>query len=484
MNQLLIKDMPNTRPPTLANDAPEDKYRRAAGRSRANLDAMFRECRGPIIAHCEDTPIPVAARRHLRQWPAGLGWAAAGGRADRSAPGIPAMSLRLAALLFAAVGPAAVATPAADSPDPQRVVFPDSVPQGAMVIGKVPPGSEVHYAGRHLRVTGYGSVVLGVGRDATAPARVHVQRPDGSAETVSIAITARDWPVEKVDGVPPRTVAPPPALAERIRREQARVGAARAADAARADFAQSFIWPVAGRISGRFGNQRIYNGRPGSPHSGMDIAAPAGTPVKAPAAGVVTLAAPDFYLTGGTLLLDHGHGISSNFLHLSRIDVQPGDRVEQGQVIARVGATGRATGPHLHWGMNWFDVRIDPLLVLERAQAARRSAVVALTGPTLVGYLSGEAGDAAPLEAALSATRRCLQAGGIAAKTALVRGQRLVLSEAGEEVELVLPGARGAYLFWPGHKAGEHVAGSALDPAPALRLSAAGYFGAQACARG
>jgi len=125
---------------------------------------------------------------------------------------------------------------------------------------------------------------------------------------------------------------------------------------------------VQGRVSGRFGNQRIYNGIPGSAHSGMDIAAPDGTPVTAPASGRVTFTG-DLYLTGGTILLDHGHGISSNFLHLSRMDVQLGDEVEQGQVLGAVGATGRATGPHLHWGMNWFDVRIDPLLVLGEAAA-------------------------------------------------------------------------------------------------------------------
>ena len=124
-----------------------------------------------------------------------------------------------------------------------------------------------------------------------------------------------------------------------------------------------------GRISGRFGNQRIYNGTPGAAHSGMDIAAPGGTPVKAPAAGVVTLA-DELYITGGTILLDHGHGVSSNFLHLSRMDVQVGDEVAQGQVLGAVGATGRATGPHLHWGMNWFEVRIDPLLVLGEPAAS------------------------------------------------------------------------------------------------------------------
>ena len=235
-----------------------------------------------------------------------------------------------------------------------------------MVIGKVPPGSRVEYAGRTLRATGYGSVVFGVGRNETRPATVAVIRPDGSRETANIAVTARDWPEQRVDGVPPATVNPPPAIAERIRREQARVTEVRTRDDARADFAQTFIRPVEGRISGRFGRARVYNGQPGSPHSGMDIAAPTGTPVKAPAAGIVTFADGDLYLTGGTLLIDHGHGISSNFLHLSRIDVKVGDRVEQGQVVAAVGSTGRSTGPHLHWGMNWFDVRIDPQLVLER----------------------------------------------------------------------------------------------------------------------
>jgi murein DD-endopeptidase MepM/ murein hydrolase activator NlpD len=298
----------------------------------------------------------------------------ASGRSDRVAMPAPAVTtigparlLALLAGLLAAPFAFATALPAsASAPDPDRIVFPAEVSQGAMVIGKVPPGSTVKHAGRTLRVTGYGSVVFGVGRDADSPVNVEVIRPDGRADTLAIAVTKRDWPIERVDGVPPKTVDPPPAIAERIRREQATVTAARAADEPRTDFVQTFIWPVQGRISGRFGNQRIYNGKPGSAHSGMDIAAPNGTPVRAPAAGVVTLAAPDFYLTGGTLLLDHGHGISSNFLHLSRIDVQVGDRIEQGQVIGAVGATGRATGPHLHWGMNWLDVRIDPLLVLER----------------------------------------------------------------------------------------------------------------------
>lgn len=249
-----------------------------------------------------------------------------------------------------------------------RVVFPASVQQGSLVLGKVPASATVRYGTRALRPTNYGTVVFGVGRDEAGSVSVEITTADGRTQTARIAVTPRDWPVENVRGVPPKTVEPPPEIAARIEREQAQVTAARARDDDRADFAQAFVWPVKGRISGRFGNQRVYNGTPKSPHSGMDIAAPTGTPVIAPASGVVTFAAPDLYLTGGTLLLDHGHGVSSNFLHLSRIDVKVGDRVQQGQVIGAVGATGRATGPHLHWGMNWFDVRVDPLLVLERTQ--------------------------------------------------------------------------------------------------------------------
>ena len=281
-------------------------------------------------------------------------------------PGMRRTGALFALALLAAGNSIAPGDAAAQADD--RVVFPASVPQGSMVLGKVPPGSRVEFAGRPLRTTGYGTVVFGIGRDQAGPVRVTVVRPDGSRSDASIAVAARDWPVQRVDGVPPKTVDPPPEIAERIRREQAQVTAARTRDDDRVDFAKPFAWPVKGRISGRFGNQRVYNGKPGSPHSGMDIAAPAGTPVLAPAAGVVTFAAPNLYLTGGTLLLDHGFGISSNFLHLSRIDVKVGDRVEQGQMVGAVGATGRATGPHLHWGMNWFDVRIDPLLVLERTQ--------------------------------------------------------------------------------------------------------------------
>ncbi|MEO6103582.1 MAG: M23 family metallopeptidase [Pseudoxanthomonas sp.] len=274
----------------------------------------------------------------------------------------------MSALLFAAIEPVLAQVSTSGSSLDAKVVFPASVSQGALVFGKVPPGSKVFYAGRELRVSGYGTVVFGVGRDEKGPLQIEIKRPDGIRDAAQVTVTARDWPLEYINGVPPKTVNPPPAIAARIKREQALVIAARARDDDRTDFAQPFLWPVQGRISGRFGNGRVYNGQPGSGHSGMDIAVPTGTPVKAPAAGLVTFAAPDLYLTGGTVLLDHGFGVSSNFLHLSRIDVKVGERIEQGQVIGAVGATGRATGPHLHWGMSWFDVRVDPLLVLERGK--------------------------------------------------------------------------------------------------------------------
>ena len=262
----------------------------------------------------------------------------------------------------------AIASHAAES---EAANFPQSVSQGALVIGELPPGAKARFADRDLKITADNHVVFGVGRDETGPIRVDVVERNGQHDRIEIAVTPRDWPVERIDGVPPATVEPPPDVAERIKKEQARVVAARQRDDARDDFLETFEWPVQGRISGRFGSQRVYvvKGKdvPKSPHPGMDIAVPQGTPIRAPASGIVTFADANLYLTGGTVLVDHGHGVSSNFLHMSRVDVKVGDRIEQGQVIGAVGMTGRATGPHLHWGMNWFDVRLDPLLVVEPA---------------------------------------------------------------------------------------------------------------------
>ena len=243
---------------------------------------------------------------------------------------------------------------------------PTAVSQGGMTYGNAPKGSVVKLNDRVLTQSSDGAFVFGVARDATGPLQLTVAPPCGPAKSQSITVTPRAFPVERVNGVPPRTANPTGEIAKRIEREQALVTAVRTRNDDRTDYRQKFIWPVQGRISGRFGSSRSYNGSPGATHSGMDIAAGTGTPIKAPAAGVVTFADPSLYLTGGTVVLDHGQGISSNFLHMSRIDVNVGDIIGQGQVVGAVGATGRATGPHLHWGMNWFDTRIDPLLLLER----------------------------------------------------------------------------------------------------------------------
>lgn len=260
--------------------------------------------------------------------------------------------------------------PLAAAADAAPVQLPENLAQGDLVVGRTQPGSEVVYGDRSLRVDAQGHFVFGLGRDEAGPVSLLVKLPDGRLETVQRPVAPREWKIERVDGVPQQTVTPDPAIAARIAREQARVVAARERDDERSDFAAGFRWPLQGRISGVYGSQRIYNGTPRSPHSGLDVAAPNGTPIRAPAAGMVTFADPGLYLTGGTVLLDHGHGVSSNFLHLSRIDVAVGDRVEAGQVLGQVGATGRATGPHMHWGMNWFGVRVDPRAVLEKWPAS------------------------------------------------------------------------------------------------------------------
>ncbi|MDB6164479.1 MAG: peptidase, partial [Xanthomonadaceae bacterium] len=205
--------------------------------------------------------------------------------------------------------------------------LPQSVPQGSLVIGHTDPGSKVTLGERRVQVGSDGAFAFGVGRDEHGPLRVTIVPSAGMTYAITVQVTPRDWPVEPIIGAPPATVNPPPDVAARIEREQAQVAAARQRDDARDDYEQSFQWPVRGRISGRFGNQRIYvlpdgTAAPKAPHSGMDIAVPTGTPVLAPAAGLVTFVGADLYLTGGTVVLDHGHGVSSNFLHLSRIDVR------------------------------------------------------------------------------------------------------------------------------------------------------------------
>jgi murein DD-endopeptidase MepM/ murein hydrolase activator NlpD len=234
--------------------------------------------------------------------------------------------------------------------------------QGGLLWGRVPPGSSVMLDGEALPVLPDGWYLAGFGRDAPATAQLVVEGPEPCAATLAVA--AREYRIQRVDGVPQRTVTPPPEQLERIRRERALVVAAKGRRIEQPDWlrqvAGAFAWPASGPISGVYGSQRVYNGTPGTPHYGVDVAAPAGTPVHAPADGLVTLAEPDLFYSGGTIILDHGYGLSSSFLHLSEVAVAVGDEIRRGEVIGAVGASGRATGPHLDWRMSFRGRRIDP----------------------------------------------------------------------------------------------------------------------------
>ncbi len=244
--------------------------------------------------------------------------------------------------------------------------------QGGMMVGSTTPGSRVYQDGQRVRVSGEGDFLLGFTRDAPATSALRIELPDGREVRRSLDVATREYQIQRIDGLPKAKVTPrkPEDLA-RIRRDIKEAKQARARDDDRQDFLAGFEWPVTGPISGVYGSQRILNGKPRRPHFGVDIAVPTGTPVRAPAPGIVTLAVPDMFFSGGTLILDHGHKLSSSFLHLSKLHVEVGDRVEQGDLIAEVGATGRVTGAHLDWRMNLRDRRIDPqLLVPEMPQSA------------------------------------------------------------------------------------------------------------------
>ncbi|MBI3444159.1 MAG: M23 family metallopeptidase [Magnetospirillum sp.] len=232
--------------------------------------------------------------------------------------------------------------------------------QGGLALGQVAPGARVTLDGRPVPVDSQGRYVVGFGRDAESMVQVKVVLSDGREETRALAIARRDWPVQSIDGVPRDKVEPDKASLARLRAETEMLRALRADISFDARFLDGLVRPAEGVVSGVFGSQRVYNGIAGAPHSGLDIAAPQGTPVHAAAAGKVVLAAPDLFLTGRTIMIDHGLGVISSYGHLSRLDVAAGAKVGRGQIIGAVGATGLATGAHLHWGMSWLDVRLDP----------------------------------------------------------------------------------------------------------------------------
>ena len=237
--------------------------------------------------------------------------------------------------------------------------------QGGLLRGQVPPGSAVEFEGDAVRVSNGGWFLIGFGRDAPPTAELVVVFPDGRRERRELTVERREYDIQRIDGLPPGKVTPrSDEDIARIMAEIRMTKQARAIDDPRTDFLSGFRWPIKGRISGVYGSQRILNGEPRRPHFGIDIAAPTGTRVAAPADGVVTLVHPDMFFSGGTMIVDHGHGLSSAFLHLSRILVEKGQRVAQGETIAEVGSTGRSTGPHLDWRINLFGRRIDPALLV------------------------------------------------------------------------------------------------------------------------
>ncbi|CAA7615972.1 M23 family metallopeptidase [Magnetospirillum sp. SS-4] len=232
--------------------------------------------------------------------------------------------------------------------------------QGGLVQGRTGPGASVTLDGRAVPVSADGRFLLGFGRDAEAEAMLEVQEPGQAVQRRPLVIARRDWAVQRIEGLPRDKADPDPVAVARIKEESDRLRALRNSASPVPLFLSGLIRPADGTVSGVFGSQRVYNGRAGAPHSGLDIAAPTGAPVWAAADGVVVLAAPDLFLTGRTVMIDHGLGLMSSYAHLSRIDVTAGSRVAAGQPIGAIGATGLATGAHLHWGMSWMDIRLDP----------------------------------------------------------------------------------------------------------------------------
>jgi len=237
--------------------------------------------------------------------------------------------------------------------------------QGGVVTGSAPADTVSLRLGEEVvPVDADGRFLIAFDRDAAPTARLTAALANGRTIEKSLIIAPRAWRIERINA-PMRPTKSTEAFLALRKPELAQIAAARKLNTDAKGWRQRFIWLAMGRISGLFGSQRVYQGQPGAYHSGVDVAGVTGTPVVAPADGVVILAAvaKPFTLEGHLLMIDHGHGLNSAFLHLSRIDVRPGDTVTQGQRIGAIGATGRATGPHLHWGMKWNDARIDPLLV-------------------------------------------------------------------------------------------------------------------------
>ncbi len=246
---------------------------------------------------------------------------------------------------------------------PCSVVLPPELQQGDLVRGRAPPASVISYAGRRLAQTAAGEFVFGIASNAPKNVALKIQASTCRA-SFNVAVVQRRYRTERVDGVPQNTVTPDAETAKRIALEGAMIQKARAVDSNLLFWQQPFQWPATGRISGVYGSQRILNGMPSSPHLGLDMAAATGTPVVAALAGKVSLAHSDMIMTGKMLIIDHGFGVNTIYIHMSELAVQQGQMVNAGQRIGAIGSTGRSSGPHLHFQVQWYQEKLDPALVL------------------------------------------------------------------------------------------------------------------------
>ena len=243
--------------------------------------------------------------------------------------------------------------------------------QGGIAMGTARSVKSLLLGERPVALDSSGRFVLGFGRDEKGLLELAVVYTDGDFSSYELHIDKREYDIQRIDGLPPKQVTPPPELLARIRKENSQIGAARREVGDWEHFAGEWIWPAQGRISGVYGSQRILNGKPRRPHYGVDVAAARGTAVIAPAGGLVRLAASDFYYSGGTIIIDHGYGLQSSFLHMDSVYVEAGDFVMRGDALGEIGSTGRVTGAHLDWRVNWFSKKVDAQFLLPREIISR-----------------------------------------------------------------------------------------------------------------
>ena len=246
-----------------------------------------------------------------------------------------------------------------------EIVLSGEIKQGGLVIGKTKADNQVLFDGKVLSLSPEGDYVFGFGRDDVETHQLVIKYPDGKQEQKTILPAKRSYNIQRIEGIPKRIMEPDPAAVKRSKQDNLQIASARKTSSMLTSFAGGFIAPINGKVTGVYGSQRVFNGKPKRPHFGLDYAGKTGDPVKAPAAGKVLLFVADMFYSGGTMIIDHGQGVTSTFLHLSKSYVKEGDVVKKGQKIAAVGSSGRATGPHLDWRINWFNTRIDPAFVLK-----------------------------------------------------------------------------------------------------------------------